>query len=115
MVEARAERGAATLPDVESRRTDDDRLMIRLQEGDRTAFDATAVALLVGVFSAVVLVGLRRSGGRIAEVLDTALMLPLGVSAVTVGFGYLVTMDALPGATAMMPPPTPLLPGRPTW
>ncbi|PWK91609.1 thiamine transport system permease protein [Lentzea atacamensis] len=63
----------------------------------RTAFDATVVALVVGVFSAVVLVGLRRSGGRIAEVLDTALMLPLGVSAVTVGFGYLVTMDALPG------------------
>ncbi|MGW6933440.1 ABC transporter permease [Lentzea sp. NPDC054927] len=63
----------------------------------RTAFDATVVALLVGVFSAVVLVGLRRSGSRIAEVLDTALMLPLGVSAVTVGFGYLVTMDALPG------------------
>ncbi len=63
----------------------------------RTAFDATLVALVVGVFSAVVLVGLRRSGSRIAEVLDTALMLPLGVSAVTVGFGYLVTMDALPG------------------
>ncbi|MGC1273621.1 MAG: sigma-70 family RNA polymerase sigma factor [Planctomycetaceae bacterium] len=30
----------ATLLDVESRRTDDDRLMIRLQEGDRTAFEA---------------------------------------------------------------------------
>ena len=29
----------STLPDVESRRTDDDRLMIRLQEGDRAAFD----------------------------------------------------------------------------
>lgn len=28
------------VPDVESRRTDDDRLMIRLQEGDRAAFDA---------------------------------------------------------------------------
>jgi RNA polymerase sigma-70 factor (ECF subfamily) len=28
------------MPDIESRRTDDDRLMIRLQEGDRTAFDA---------------------------------------------------------------------------
>lgn len=32
--------GIAVAPtDVESRRTDDDRLMIRLQEGDRTAFD----------------------------------------------------------------------------
>jgi RNA polymerase sigma-70 factor (ECF subfamily) len=31
---------ASRSPDVESRRTDDDRLMIRLQDGDRTAFDA---------------------------------------------------------------------------
>ncbi|WP_246038334.1 ABC transporter permease [Saccharothrix texasensis] len=63
----------------------------------RTATDATLVALLVGVTSAVVLVGLRRHGSWFAETLDTALMLPLGVSAVTLGFGYLVTMDALPG------------------
>ncbi len=39
MVEAREQTGTATLPDIEARRTDDDRLMIRLQEGDRTAFD----------------------------------------------------------------------------
>jgi thiamine transport system permease protein len=63
----------------------------------RTATDATAIALVVGVFSSFVLVGLKRSGSKVAEALDTALMLPLGVSAVTVGFGYLVTMDALPG------------------
>ncbi|MDR6598165.1 thiamine transport system permease protein [Saccharothrix longispora] len=63
----------------------------------RVATDATLVALAVGVLSAVVLVGLRRHGSWFAETLDTALMLPLGVSAVTVGFGYLVTMDALPG------------------
>ncbi|MEU7531111.1 iron ABC transporter permease [Saccharothrix sp. NPDC042600] len=63
----------------------------------RVATDATLVALVVGVVSAVVLVGLRRHGAWLAETLDTALMLPLGVSAVTVGFGYLVTMDALPG------------------
>ncbi|MBB5956226.1 thiamine transport system permease protein [Saccharothrix tamanrassetensis] len=63
----------------------------------RTATDATVVALVVGVVSAVVLVGLRRHGSWFAETLDTALMLPLGVSAVTVGFGYLITMDALPG------------------
>jgi thiamine transport system permease protein len=31
------------------------------------------------------------------ESLDAALMLPLGVSAVTVGFGYLITLDKLPG------------------
>nr|WP_231500133.1 iron ABC transporter permease [Saccharothrix sp. NRRL B-16314] len=63
----------------------------------RTATDATVVALLVGVVSAVVLVGLRRHGSWFAETLDTALMLPLGVSAVTLGFGYLITMNALPG------------------
>lgn len=63
----------------------------------RTATDATVVALLVGVVSAVVLVRLRRHGSWFAETLDTALMLPLGVSAVTLGFGYLVTMNALPG------------------
>ncbi|MFI9818488.1 ABC transporter permease [Saccharothrix variisporea] len=63
----------------------------------RVATDATVVALVVGVVSAVVLVGSRRHGAWFAETLDTALMLPLGVSAVTVGFGYLVTMDALPG------------------
>ncbi|RDI30875.1 ABC transporter permease [Lentzea flaviverrucosa] len=74
----------------------------------RTAFDATLVALVVGVFSAVVLVGLRRSGARFAEVLDTALMLPLGVSAVTVGFGYLITMDALPGDFRTSPMLVPL-------
>ncbi|MEU5691558.1 iron ABC transporter permease [Actinosynnema sp. NPDC020468] len=63
----------------------------------RTATDATLVALVVGIGSAVVLVGLRRHRSWFAETLDTALMLPLGVSAVTLGFGYLITMDALPG------------------
>lgn len=74
----------------------------------RTATDATVIALVVGVFSAFVLIGLKRSGGRLAEALDTALMLPLGVSAVTVGFGYLVTMDALPGDFRTSPMLVPL-------
>ena len=40
MIEGREQSGqAAILPDVESRRGDDDRLMIRLQDGDRSAFD----------------------------------------------------------------------------
>ncbi|MFC4000357.1 ABC transporter permease [Prauserella oleivorans] len=67
----------------------------------RTASDATVLAVAVGVLAAVALVALRRSrerGARAAgEVLDAALMLPLGVSAVTVGFGYLITLGALPG------------------
>ena len=67
----------------------------------RTASDATMLALVVGLLAAVVLVSLRRRPGRLsggaAETMDAALMLPLGVSAVTVGFGYLVTLDVLPG------------------
>ncbi|MEY8042109.1 ABC transporter permease [Saccharopolyspora cebuensis] len=60
----------------------------------RAAFDATCLALLVGLLAAAVLVAARR---RFAEVLDAALMLPLGVSAVTLGFGYLITLHLLPG------------------
>ncbi|PXY21174.1 ABC transporter permease [Prauserella muralis] len=66
----------------------------------RTASDATLLAMIVGVLAAVALVALRRAPGRGArgagEVLDAALMLPIGVSAVTVGFGYLVTLGDLP-------------------
>ncbi|MEU6645757.1 ABC transporter permease subunit [Saccharomonospora sp. NPDC046836] len=66
----------------------------------RTASDATLLAMIVGVLAAVALVALRRSperGARAAgEAMDTALMLPLGVSAVTVGFGYLLTLGELP-------------------
>ncbi|MGX7825237.1 ABC transporter permease [Actinokineospora sp. 24-640] len=61
----------------------------------RAATDATVLALVLGVLASVVLVSLRRA--RFVDALDTALMLPLGVSAVTVGFGYLITLDALPG------------------
>jgi thiamine transport system permease protein len=76
----------------------------------RTATDATLLALFVGVFSAVVLTGLRRSEAPalLAGGLDTALMLPLGVSAVTLGFGYLITMDALPGDLRTSPALVPL-------
>lgn len=65
----------------------------------RTAFDATVLAVLLGVTAAVVLVSLGRGRVRrgLVEGLDAALMLPLGVSAVTVGFGYLITLDKLPG------------------
>ncbi|WP_436501276.1 ABC transporter permease [Actinokineospora sp. HUAS TT18] len=63
----------------------------------RTATDATILAFILGTFSAVVLLGLARNKSVLGGVLDTALMLPLGVSAVTVGFGYLVTLGHLPG------------------
>ncbi|MFC5287241.1 ABC transporter permease [Actinokineospora guangxiensis] len=61
----------------------------------RAATDATVLALVLGISASVALVALRRA--RFVDALDTALMLPLGVSAVTVGFGYLITLDALPG------------------
>ncbi|TNC29775.1 ABC transporter permease [Amycolatopsis alkalitolerans] len=77
-----------------------------------TATDATVLALAIGVSAAVLVVTLRRAPGRashgLAESLDAALMLPLGVSAVTVGFGYLVTLDALPGDLRTSPLLVPL-------
>ncbi|WP_431836118.1 ABC transporter permease [Cellulomonas sp. Y8] len=60
----------------------------------RIAVDATLLALLVGCL--VALVVSRRPRARAARravgVLDGAFMLPLGVSAVTVGFGALLTL-----------------------
>jgi thiamine transport system permease protein len=70
----------------------------------RTATDATVLALVLGVLASVALTRLRRA----AELMDVALMLPLGVSAVTVGFGYLVTLDALPGDLRTSPLLVPL-------
>lgn len=67
----------------------------------RTATDATMLAMIVGLLASVVLVALRRAPGSLArgagEAMDAVLLLPLGVSAVSVGFGYLISLDALPG------------------
>lgn len=61
----------------------------------RVALDATVLALVVG--GLVALVASRRPRGRgarrVVAGLDAAFMLPLGVSAVTVGFGFLLVMD----------------------
>jgi thiamine transport system permease protein len=72
------------------------------------ATDATVIAVLLGTMAAVVLVTLSRNRVRYVEVVDTAFMLPLGVSAVTVGFGYLVTLDVLPGDLRTSPVLVPL-------
>ncbi|HWM01507.1 MAG TPA: ABC transporter permease subunit [Actinophytocola sp.] len=76
----------------------------------RAATDATVLALTLGTLASVVLVSLSRGRVRrgLVETMDTALMLPLGVSAVTVGFGYLVTLDALPGDLRTSPVLVPL-------
>ncbi|GAA4427568.1 iron ABC transporter permease [Georgenia halophila] len=64
----------------------------------RAAVDATVLAVVVG--SLVALVVSRRPRGRLARravnFFDAAFMLPLGVSAVTVGFGFLITLDEPP-------------------
>ncbi len=54
---------------------------------------ATAVALVVGGLAAA---ALTRRAGRLVRGFDALLMLPLGVSAVTVGFGFLITLDRPP-------------------
>jgi thiamine transport system permease protein len=55
------------------------------------AMIATAVALVVGLAAAMVVVHRR---GRASRWFDAMLMLPLGTSAVTIGFGFLVALDA---------------------
>jgi thiamine transport system permease protein len=55
---------------------------------------ATAIAVLVGGLAAAALT--RRDAGRIVRGFDALLMLPLGVSAVTVGFGFLIALDKPP-------------------
>ena len=54
------------------------------------AFAATLLALGVGL-PAAVLIAARR--GRLSRWFDTLLMLPLGTSAVTIGFGFLIALD----------------------
>jgi len=54
---------------------------------------AATVALVVGGLAAV---GIHRLGRRGRGAADAAVMLPLGVSAVTVGFGFLVALDEPP-------------------
>jgi thiamine transport system permease protein len=64
----------------------------------RVAVDATLLAMLLGVLVAVVVSRRPRARAerRTLAVLDSLFMLPLGVSAVTIGFGFLVTLDRPP-------------------
>ncbi len=71
----------------------------------RYALVATLIALAIGGLAAAALTiphsRLRSSGryphaGRLVRGFDALLMLPLGVSAVTVGFGFLITLDKPP-------------------
>ena len=64
----------------------------------RTAVDATVLAMVLGLCVSVVVSRRPRRPGaaRLVSVLDGAFMLPLGISAVTVGFGFLITLDRPP-------------------
>jgi len=59
----------------------------------RYAFAATLIAVLIGGLAAA---ALTRRAGRLMRGFDALLMLPLGVSAVTVGFGFLIALDEPP-------------------
>jgi thiamine transport system permease protein len=56
----------------------------------RFALIATLLAVALGGLAAA---ALARSEGRLARSVDTVLLLPLGTSAVTVGFGFLLALD----------------------
>ncbi|WRS30644.1 iron ABC transporter permease [Actinomycetaceae bacterium MB13-C1-2] len=64
----------------------------------RIAVDATAIAVVVGVTLALVLSRRPRNSGarRAMGLLGAFVMMPLGVSAVTVGFGFLISLDRPP-------------------
>jgi thiamine transport system permease protein len=69
----------------------------------RIALAATVIAVAVGGLAATAIEANRRAG----RWLDTGLMLPLGTSAVVVGFGLLITFDRAPfdlrGSAIMLP------------
>ena len=61
----------------------------------KTAFVAALIALVIGGLVAFVVSRRPRNRGakRAISAFDALFMLPLGVSAVTVGFGFLITLD----------------------
>ncbi len=59
----------------------------------RYAAVATVISLVVGGLAAA---ALTRRAGRLVRGFDALLMLPLGTSAVTVGFGFLIALDEPP-------------------
>jgi len=58
----------------------------------QTALWATTIAVVIGGVASLAIVAAGRSG----RFLDAGLMLPLGTSAVTIGFGMLITFDIAP-------------------
>ena len=69
-----------------------------LENSWRIALDGTVVALVLGTLIALALSrpGRTPARARTVRLLDLLFMLPLGVSAVTVGFGFLIALDSPP-------------------
>ena len=67
--------------------------LVALRNSLLFAVVATALALVVGGLASLVVVHGR---GSVSRIFDLGLMLPLGVSAVTLGFGMLIALDDPP-------------------
>lgn len=65
-----------------------------------SALLAMLIALVVGVMAAIALHTARGAARTIGAVLA---LIPLGISAVTLGFGYLIVLSELPARTASSP------------
>ncbi|HSV41201.1 MAG TPA: iron ABC transporter permease [Nocardioidaceae bacterium] len=82
--------------------TEDSALLVPVSEALlnslRVAVDATLISVGLGLVVSVIVSRVPRGSGerRALGVLDGLFMLPLGVSAVTVGFGFLITLDRPP-------------------
>ncbi|TYQ04412.1 UNVERIFIED_ORG: thiamine transport system permease protein [Gordonia westfalica J30] len=61
---------------------------------------ATVIALVVGMLAAV---ALHRSRGVVGSIASAISLVPLGISAVTLGFGYLIVLASMPYAIAASP------------
>lgn len=69
----------------------------------RYALVTVALATVMGAISAWLLSRNGRSGSKLGGILDALLMLPLGVSAVTLGFGYIVALGPLRTSPLLVP------------
>jgi thiamine transport system permease protein len=72
--------------------------LVGLRNSFEIALGAAAMALALGTLVAFLVSRRPRTAAarRVVGVLDGAFMLPLGVSAVTLGFGFLITLDHPP-------------------
>jgi len=72
--------------------------LVGLRNSLEIALGATAIALLLGTLVAFLVSRRPRSPAarRLTGIFDGVFMLPLGVSAVTLGFGFLITLDRPP-------------------